>query len=165
MNNMNFEERLKRAIGIKEDRKPKAGIWYYLYLKPKWKLWHYTYTEQSRNISHLEAWQILAEDVAKHYKITSKDVIDEMKELAYGFPRGRVDSTEGLGLSNQGNRWFIFHGDDFPLSKDGEIKKIVGLFDLSQQMMAGMVEIKEVDHERMDPNHTERLSEMLRVES
>jgi len=151
-----FEERLDKVL-LKEDRKPKTGIWYYLWLKPKWKLWTYTY--EDKHPSHLEAWQILAEDIANHYNL-SDEKLEELKEVPYGLPRGRVDNNiPDFPTFFTSNKWYILHGDDFPLSKAGEIKRIVSIFNLVY--VVNDVEVKVIGHEMMDPKHQERIQEIL----
>jgi hypothetical protein len=158
-----FREKLEKTLGrkISEDRRPKAGIWYYLWLDPKWELWTYTYTDQDENIAHYEAWQVLADKIATHYKITDKEQIEKLKEAYLGMPRGRVDSADTLGIEAHKGKWMIFHGNDFPLPPKAEIKKLIGIFDLTGLALAGKVEAIEVDHEKMDPNHQATVASVL----
>ncbi len=145
---------LKRLEGtLKEDRRPKLGIWYYLWLKPEWKLWHYEYTDVDKNLSHYEAWQVLAVDVAKHYGITDQSKIDALKEAYLCMPRGRVDSSQGLNLTSTVEWYGIFHGNDFPKPQSAEVKKIIGLFDLTSLLFAEKVRVIQVEHEMMDSDH------------
>ena len=164
----NFSERLDKILAqknlVREDQAPHTGIWYYLWLKPKWKLWTYPYVD-GKEYSHYEVWQTLAEDVAKHYNLDS-DQLSELQELPYAFPRGRVDTsdilaTNQLGIPSQSGKYYILHGDDFPMSKDGEIKKIISIFNLIGPATRGQVEEKAVEHEMTDPKHVEAIKRII----
>lgn len=167
---MGFNERLEKALArknlIREDQTPRTGIWYYLWLKPRWKLWTFPYVDVKKAYSHYEVWQALAEDVGRHYKLTERQVSD-LQELPYCFPRGRVDTSDILATNELGepntrsDQWFLLHGNDFPLSKDGEIKKIISLFNLVGPATRDMVKELVVDHEKMVPDHVAKASVIL----
>jgi hypothetical protein len=55
----------------------------------------------------------------------------------------------------------LFHGNDFPLPPKAEIKKLIGIFDLTGLALAGKVEAIEVDHEKMDPNHQATIASII----
>ncbi|MDP1712921.1 MAG: hypothetical protein Q8K86_10755 [Candidatus Nanopelagicaceae bacterium] len=163
-----FVERLDAALQkkgrvLKENRRPKIGIWYYLPKKTGgWRLWIYSTSDPSQNLSHYEAWQVLAEDLAKEFGVLS--LLEELQELPYGIPRGRVDTTDDLVGGAPKGKWFVLHGGDFPLPADGELKKIVSEFDLIHQVNFAGLEVKEVDHEKTDPTHVKRVREILNVD-
>jgi hypothetical protein len=162
MDNMDFDAKLKRALGVvKEDRRPKLGIWYYLWLAPKWKLRTYTYTEDSKNLAHLEAWRAILPDIAEHYGITDRSKIDALEDAYTCMPRGRVDSNVGLGISDTLEWYGVFHGNDFPLPMSAEIKKIIGMFDLTGLYLGGKVRVIETDHEKMEPSHRQIANQII----
>jgi len=158
-----FIKKLEKTLGrkISEDRRPKSGIWYYLWLDPKWELWTYTYTNPDENIAHYEAWQVISDKIAAHYKITNEEQIEKLKEAYLGMPRGRIESADSLGLDVHKGKWILFHGNDFPLPQTAEIKKLIGIFDLTGLALAGRVEAVEVDHEKMDPTHQEIVTSII----
>ena len=162
-----FSARLDKVLAqknlLREDQTPHVGIWYYLWLKPKWQLWTYPYIDKQP--SHYEVWQVLAEDVAKHYNLNSNQLI-ELQELPYCFPRGRVDTSDllvrdPLSSPSKSGKWWLLHGDDFPLSKDGEIKKIISIFNLIGPANRGLVEERVATHEMIDPKHVEAAIKLI----
>jgi hypothetical protein len=158
---MNLHEKLERTFGIKEDSTPKIGIWYYLWLKPHWKLWTMPLTED-KNWSHYEVWNaVLAEDVAKHHGLDD-DQTERLKDVAYGMPRGRID-VKDLALGRPTGNFTIYHGDDFPssLSKESELKKIIGRFDLTRLALENKVKIEVVDHEKMSESDKEQIQQII----
>jgi hypothetical protein len=151
-----FEERLNKAFGLSEDQNlskvlsedqtPHTGIWYYLWLKPTWKLWTYPYI--NRAPGHFEVWPILVELIATHYNLKPNET-SILKEQYRCFPRGRIDKGD---LKNP-DKYFICHGDDFPIDKNGEIYKIISIFNLTIPQLHGLVEIVCDAHEKTDPKH------------
>ena len=157
----NLEERLEKAFGIKEDSTPKIGIWYYLWLKPNWKLWTMPLTEE-KNWSHYEVWNgAIAEDLAKHYGLNDNQM-ERLKDVAYGFPRGRVDVKDLISGRPAGG-FTIYHGDDFPskLSKESELKKIIGKFDLTRLALENKIKIEVIDHEKMSESDKDAIQNLI----
>ncbi len=158
---MEFEQRLDKILKeknlVKEDSRPHTGIWYYLWFKPNWKLWTYPFYEGSKQPGHYELWQVLAEDIGHYYKLTA-DQISELQEAYMCMPRGRIDNTDILANNEFGkpvktNKWFIFHGGDFPKPESAEIRKIISIFNLTGPELHGLTDKRIVDHEKTDGNH------------
>lgn len=155
----NLYEKLEKTFGIKEDSAPKIGIWYYLWLKPNWKLWTMPMKE-NQDWSHGEVWSAaLAEDVAKHYGLNS-DQTEELKNAPYGLPRGRVDVRD-LIMGRPTGGFHVYHGDDFPLPKESELKKIIGKFDLTRLTLENKVKIEVHDHEKMSESDKETIQNLI----
>ena len=156
-----LEKRLEKAFGIKEDSSPKIGIWYYLWFKPNWKLWTMPMKE-NKDWSHGEVWSAsLCEDLGNHYRLSPSDR-DRLRNLPYGLPRGRVDVRE-LIQGRPAGGWHVYHGDDFPsgLFKESELKKIIGLFDLTRLALQDQVKIVVVEHEKMSKSDKEEIQKIL----
>ena len=157
-----FKKRLDKALKINfcEDERPKTGIWYYLWKKPNWKLW----TFPRGSLYHYEAWQTLAEELGSYYHLTEEQ-IEQLKELPYGLPRGRVDTSDSaleLGIiPSETGKYFLLHGDDFPFDKESEIRKIISLFNLTNFAVRGQVSEKVVEHETMLPKQVEEIQKIL----
>jgi hypothetical protein len=171
---MTFDERLEAALAkkniIREDAAPHTGIWYYLWLKPQWKLWTYPYHDVKKQWSHFEIWQELCKTVESHYAVGH---IEEMQELPYCFPRGRVDTSDILTTGEQMLRnevkdpvmpaeYYLLHGDwPSALSPAGELKKIISLFNLIGPANRNLVHVKETKHEMTDPKHVEAMENLI----
>ena len=157
----NVKKRLEAAFGLKEDTAPKLGIWYYLWLKPKWKLWTMPLGAEDRPWTHPEAWEVLAEDLGKHYQL-DQERVELVKGLHYALPRGRVDTKE-LETGKQLGRITLYHGDDFPsgLSREGELKRIIAQFDLTKLALHDQIDALFARHKTMDANQQRMLQEVI----
>ena len=151
-----FATRFKQAFNLNEDAAPKIGIWYYLWFNSTWRLWSMPWSVGQPGFTHVKAWHVLAEDLAKHYGVSA----DDLRSIPYSMPRGRIDIRD-LGGGRPLDEFVIYHGDDFPDSKGASLKTIIGEFNLTSLALVGKVRDAVVEHEMMDQRHKQKLQEII----
>jgi hypothetical protein len=142
---------------------PNIGIWYYIWLKPNWELrFLLRKLDDPKNVGHVKFWQSLVEEIDKHYSLTDEG-ISTLRGLPYGMPRGRVelkDATAGRVLTPQ-TVFVLYHGNDFPLPKQAEIKTLITSFDLVPFALEHRVIDAFTDHETTVEEHRKKTQEIL----
>jgi hypothetical protein len=137
--------------------KPSEGIWYYVYLKPHWKLFTIPF-EKDKDFLHMEMWSnIVVPELIKHYKIEEFQEKEDLTNLVYSLPRGRVVHTAK-------DTWVLYNGNDLPksLSRSSEEKKIISSFGLTSLLLSKKnVEFAFDEHEQMEPRQKEELQEII----
>ena len=170
---MNMNDKLDNVLGtkvevIKENKEPTEGIWYYLYLKPKWVRLIITNQEYG-SYGHPQFWEkYIVPKLIQHYKLDDSQ-IDKLNELPYSMPRGRVTFTgkdTGIhaivgGEEEQPNTWHLDHGNDFPLDKESEERRLISGFNLTGPANSNKVKFRRVNHETMLPAQQARLTAII----
>lgn len=129
------------------------GIWYYVWLKPNWHL-SVQYGDQ---VQHYFQWRdIVVPLLVDHYKL-SHEQAEKLSPIHTAMPRGRVVGEF------YGREFTMAHGGDFPRgqSEQGEIKRLMGVFNLSKMAVLGKVKVITHDHEKMTTDHKKRLQKII----
>lgn len=156
---------------LKEDRTPATeGIWYYIFLAPTWKLEIFrTDKEPFYGLGHREAWKdYITPMLAAHYKLPEAQA-RALEEYAQAFPRGRMgkipEASVAVKPGEEPGHWYFWHGGDFPkgLSIEREKHKLVSAFNVSMQVVRGLLHWQEVDHEKMDAEDQRELQRRLGI--
>jgi hypothetical protein len=149
---------LKRSL-LKEDTRPAAGIWYFVWLKPVWKLEVYKDTEYGDS-THMDVWaKYVADEIASHYKVDVDKVlggVDSLRNMYQCMPRGRV-------FQNLKKEWILAHGNDFPkkYGVNRAKKQIVSSFELTTLFLMGKARFAFDGHETMDKQERALAAKLL----
>jgi hypothetical protein len=106
--------------------KPSSGIYYCLRFPAGWEIAAYRFDQYSEDLCHADIWEEeiskrLAGAWAESLRVTRETLFLSLRNLPYGFPRGRVAFAEN-------KKWTIYHGKNLPVSVDkSQVEKTFSL--------------------------------------
>jgi len=120
-------------------QRPAEGPYYWIFRSPSWVLKAYPSCDFGGKVEdHVKAWNMEAFILARHYKVSMRDIED----YPYGMPRGRVaDMRQNKGCKHD---FVVYHGDDSPVSDWKQ--RVISAFNLR----GFNVEFRLDEHEVMD---------------
>src|ERR1035437_3734582 len=108
---------------------------------------------------HPDFWaDIVRSQIAPFYGISDKGIIDELVEVPYAMPRGRVALMQRP--LERTKKFVIYHGDTM---SDEQKKQILSAFNLNEVFHAGLARFSSDEHENSIPYDTDRFLELMQT--
>lgn len=148
-----------RSIGLRKTAgKGSQGPFYWLKLGGKTILKAMPYPADAlETMDHPDFWSaIIDSDVVPFYKITDPKIIQELKNVPYAMPRGRVVLV--ARPIDRVKQFMVWHWEKMT---DGQKKQIIEAFDLSAQFYAGLVRFASDEHEGQIADDQARFNALL----
>jgi len=148
-----LREKLKRE-NLRRDRRPSAGIWYWVWLRPNWILCDFKETEYGK-ITHEQVWvKYVAPEIARHYRLTKHDA-ERLNPLTKSLPRGRVFRGRKTGF------WIFMHAADNPRGNQHFEMLLPSRFNLTKQLLFGGVSFAKDELLEMLPSDQSALKAII----